>query len=194
MIAEIKTYAKDNQVPIIQDAGLDYLLFMVKETKSKRILELGTAIGYSSINMAKLDKEITVVTLERDPKMYEQAVKNIKEEGLEDRIEAVFTDIPAYSTDKMFDFIFVDAGKAHYMDYLNQFIGNLKEDGIMFFDNLNFHDMYKDPDAIKNRNTRQLVKKINKFYNSITSNPDYDVEIHREIGDGILILRRKNAV
>lgn len=194
MIAEIKTYAKDNQVPIIQDAGLDYLLFMVKETNSKKILELGTAIGYSSINMAKLDKEITVVTLERDPKMYEQAKKNIKEEGLEDRIEAVFTDIPAYSTDKVFDFIFVDAGKAHYMDYLNQFIGNLKENGVMFFDNLNFHDMYKDPDAIKNRNTRQLVKKINKFYNSITSNPDYDVEIHREIGDGILILRRKNAV
>lgn len=194
MIAEIKTYAKDNQVPIIQDAGLDYLLFMVKETNSKKILELGTAIGYSSINMAKLDKEITVVTLERDPKMYEQAKKNIKEEGLEDRIEAVFTDIPAYSTDKVFDFIFVDAGKAHYMDYLNQFIGNLKENGVMFFDNLNFHDMYKDPDAIKNRNTRQLVKKINKFYNSITSNPDYDVEIHREIGDGILILRRKNAI
>lgn len=194
MIAEIKTYAKDNQVPIIQDAGLDYLLFMVKETNSKTILELGTAIGYSSINMAKLDKEITVVTLERDPKMYEQAKKNIQEEGLEDRIEAVFTDISAYSTDKIFDFIFVDAGKAHYMDYLNQFIGNLKENGVMFFDNLNFHDMYKDPDAIKNRNTRQLVKKINKFYNSITSNPDYDVEIHREIGDGILILRRKNAV
>lgn len=194
MIAEIKTYAKDNQVPIIQDAGLDYLLFMVKETNSKTILELGTAIGYSSINMAKLDQEITIVTLERDPKMYEQAKKNIKEEGLEDRIEAVFTDIPAYSTDKVFDFIFVDAGKAHYMDYLNQFIGNLKENGVMFFDNLNFHDMYKDPDAIKNRNTRQLVKKINKFYNSITSNPDYDVEIHREIGDGILILRRRNAV
>lgn len=191
MIQKIKSYAKDNQVPIIQDAGLDYLLFMVKETGSRKILELGTAIGYSSINMAKLSKDIEIITLERNEEMYKEALKNIEAEGLSSQIEAVLTDIPEYQTDKIFDFIFVDAGKAHYMDYLNQFIGNLKDDGIMFFDNLNFHDMYKDPDSIKNRNTRQLVKKINKFYNSITSNPDYLCELHREIGDGILILRRK---
>lgn len=191
MIEEIKVFAKDNQVPIIQDAGLDYLLFMVKETGSKEILELGTAIGYSSINMARLNPDIHIVTLERNREMYDEAVKNIESEGLTDQIEAVFTDIPDYRTDKIFDFIFVDAGKAHYGDYLNQFIGNLKEDGLMFFDNLNFHDMYKDPDSIKNRNTRQLVKKINTFYNSVVNSDAYEIELHREIGDGILLLRRK---
>ena len=60
----IKTYALNNHVPIIKDEGLDLLLATIKENKAKAILELGTAIGYSAINMAKLGNDILIDTIE----------------------------------------------------------------------------------------------------------------------------------
>ena len=89
-ILELKEYAHLHKVPIIQDPGLEFLLGSIKKYQPKRILEVGTAIGYSAINMALLGSE--VVTIERDPKMYELALKNINDFGLNDKIKVVFSD------------------------------------------------------------------------------------------------------
>ena len=187
----LKKEAREKGVPIIQDQGLEFLLSLIEENGCRDILELGTAVGYSAIMMTKLSKDIRVVTLERDKDLHEQALVNISNEGLEKQITPILTEIRGYQTSDLFDLIFVDAGKAHYMEYTEQFIGNLKEDGIMVYDNLNFHGMYKDPDLIRNRNTKALVKKLNKFYNDIIGDERFRCEMYREIGDGILVLRRK---
>ncbi|MBR2809596.1 MAG: O-methyltransferase [Erysipelotrichaceae bacterium] len=187
----LKKEARENRIPIIQDQGLEFLLSLINENECKDILELGTAVGYSAIMMARQASDINIITLERNEDLYRQALVNIQNEGLEDQITAILTDIKDYQSDKKFDLIFVDAGKAHYMDYTEQFIGNLKQDGIMVYDNLNFHGMYLDPDSIHNRNTKSLVKKLNKFYNNVIGDERFRCEMYREIGDGILILRRR---
>ena len=187
----LKKEARENRIPIIQDQGLELLLSPINENECKDILELGTAVGYSAIMMARQSDDISIITLERNEDLYRQALVNIQNEGLGDQITAILTDIKDYQSDKKFDLIFVDAGKAHYMDYTEQFIGNLKQDGIMVYDNLNFHGMYLDPDSIHNRNTKSLVKKLNKFYNNVIGDERFRCETYREIGDGILILRRR---
>ena len=187
----LKKEARENRIPIIQDQGLEFLLSLINENECKDILDLGTAVGYSANMMARQASDINIITLERNEDLYRQALVNIQNEGLEDQITAILTDIKDYQSDKKFDLIFVDAGKAHYMDYTEQFIGNLKQDGIMVYDNLNFHGMYLDPDSIHNRNTKSLVKKLNKFYNNVIGDERFRCEMYREIGDGILILRRR---
>ena len=187
----LKKEARENRIPIIQDQGLEFLLSLINENECKDILELGTAVGYSALMMARQSDDISIITLERNEDLYRQALVNIQNEGLGDQITAILTDIKDYQSDKKFDLIFVDAGKAHYMDYTEQFIGNLKQDGIMVYDNLNFHGMYLDPDSIHNRNTKSLVKKLNKFYNNVIGDERFRCEMYREIGDGILILRRR---
>lgn len=192
MIENLKIYAKENKVPIIQEEGLKFLLEKIKKLNIKDILELGTAIGYSSINMAKISKDIKIITVERDEAMYHQANRNIQKNLLTSQITTILSDINQFDTNEMFDLIFVDAGKAHYLEYLEKFIKNLKKDGIMIFDNLNFHGMVFNVETIKNRNTRSLVKKINKFYQYVSNDDRYDIVLHREIGDGILVLKRRD--
>ena len=187
----LKNEAREKGIPIIQDQGLAFLLSLIASYNCRDILELGMAVGYSAIMMAKQSKDIRIITLERDRDLYDQAVSNIQDEELQDQITPILTDIKDYRTDDMFDLIFVDAGKAHYMEYTEQFLDNLKEDGIMVYDNLNFHGMYLDPESIHNRNTKALVKKLNKFYNNVIGDERFHCEMYREIGDGILVLRRK---
>lgn len=190
-MSDLKQFAKDNHVPIIQDGGLDFLLKTIKKINAKDILELGSAIGYSAISMARLSDDIHIDTIEREEKMYEEALKNIKDAALDNQITLNFMDIRDYVPSKKYDLIFVDAAKGQYYNYLNQFIDYLKEDGVMFFDNMVFHGLTKDPDAIKNRNTRSLVKKINKFKELVKEDSRFDIILYEDIGDGILILTRR---
>ena len=190
-MSDLKQFAKDNHVPIIQDGGLDFLLKTIKKINAKDILELGSAIGYSAISMARLSDDIHIDTIERDQKMYEEALKNVEDAALNDQITLNFMDIRDYVPSKKYDLIFVDAAKGQYYNYLNQFIDYLKEDGVMFFDNMVFHGLTKDPDAIKNRNTRSLVKKINKFKELVKEDSRIDIILYEDIGDGILILTRR---
>ena len=78
LIKIMKDYAEENNVPIITDEGINYIRNYIKENNIKRILEVGAAIGYSSILMALVDENITITTIERDEKRYLEAVKNIK--------------------------------------------------------------------------------------------------------------------
>lgn len=190
-MSDLKQFAKDNHVPIIQDGGLDFLLKTIKKINAKDILELGSAIGYSAISMARLSDDIHIDTIERDQKMFEEALKNVKDAALDNQITLNFMDIRDYVPSKKYDLIFVDAAKGQYYNYLNQFIDYLKEDGVMFFDNMVFHGLTKDPDAIKNRNTRSLVKKINKFKELVKEDSRFDIILYEDIGDGILILTRR---
>lgn len=192
MIEEIKNNALKKDVPIIKDEGLIFLLDLIKEKKFKNILELGTAVGYSAINMAKLDKSIQIDTIEKNEEMYKQALINIKSEGLDNQIKVHFLPIEEYKTKKIYDFIFVDAAKAQYGKYLEQFLDNLSENGYVLFDNMVFHNMIYDIEAIKNKNTRNLVKKIAIFREKMVNDSRFDIIFYDNIGDGLLLLTRRH--
>ncbi len=191
MISDIKESALQEKIPIIQDGGLLFLLGLIVENEYKEILELGTAVAYSAINMALLDDEIHIDTIEKDDRMYEQAVRNIEEQGLSDQIKVYHMPIEEFRTDKMYDLIFVDAAKAQYGKYLEQFIGNLKDDGKMVFDNMIFHGMIYETERIGSRNLRNLVKKIRLFRENMQNDERFDIMLFDNIGDGILLLSRR---
>ena len=187
-IENIKEKALKEGVPIIKDEGLAFLLNLIRERNCKDILELGTAVGYSAIHMAKLDKDIRIDTIEKVKEMYEQAVVNIEKEGLEKQIAVHFCPIEEYETDKMYDLIFVDAAKAQYGRYMEKFLPNMKKDGVMVFDNMIFHGLIYDVENITSRNLRNLVRKIIKFREFVHNDERFDIMIFDNIGDGILVL------
>ena len=191
MIKEVKEKALEDKVPIIKDDGLSFLLHLIKERGCRSILELGTAVGYSSMQMAMLDEEIQIDTIEKKEEMCHQAVENIEKAGLKERIHVHFLPIEEFRSDKKYDLIFVDAAKAQYSRYLEQFIGNLKEDGVMVFDNMVFHQMIYDPENIASRGTRALVRKIIKFREEVRKDDRFDIIFYDNVGDGILVLNRR---
>ena len=199
-IENIKEKALKEGVPIIKDEGLAFLLNLIRERNckdilelGKQILELGTAVGYSAMHMARLSKDIRIDTIEKDEAMYQQAIKNIDEAGLSDQIKVYFMPIEEFGTDQMYDLIFVDAAKAQYGKYMEKFLRNLKEDGAMVFDNMIFHGLIYDVENIASRNLRNLVKKIVKFRELVHNDTRFDIMEFDNIGDGIFVLTRRKS-
>ncbi|MBR3265079.1 MAG: O-methyltransferase [Erysipelotrichaceae bacterium] len=193
MIEEIKKDALEKGVPIIKDEGLAFLLNFIDQHHCKDILELGTAVGYSAIMMANSDPDIMIDTIEKNEDMYDQAVNNIKDCGLEDRIEVHFSAIVDFKTAKMYDLIFIDAAKAQYGRYMEMFLNNLKDNGYMLFDNMVFHGLVEEPEKITSRNLRNLVKKIIKFREMVQNDNRFDIMMFDNVGDGILVLNRRKS-
>ncbi len=190
-LIEIHDAARKEHVPIMKDDGMEFLLNLIKTNENIRdILEIGTAVGYSSIQMAKIRWDNQIDTLEVNPKMYQQAIQNILVEGLEDRIHVYLIDGAQFETKKIYDLIFIDAAKSQYRRYLEHFMKNSRIGTIFVFDNLNFHGIVDDENLSHNRSTIQMVHKIKKFREHIIQDPRFDTTFYN-IGDGIAVSIRK---
>jgi len=190
-INSIKEYAYANNIPIMQDEGINYLINYIKENNIKNILEIGTAIGYSAIMMCMADKDVSVVTIERDEKRYLEAIKNIKKFKLEERIHLIYNDALEVKLNNQYDLIFIDAAKAQNKNIFERFEKNLRESGTIITDNMNFHGLiFEDEKNITSRNLRQLVRKIKDYRIFLENNIHYETEI-LNIGDGIAISIKK---
>lgn len=190
-IKKIKTYAEKNNVPIMLDDGIEFLLDYIKKFNVKKILEIGTAIGYSSIRMAMLGNDIEITTIERDSDRYLMAVNNVKTFGLEDRINLIFNDANNVNLDDKYDLIFIDAAKAQNIKFFEKFSYNLKDTGTIITDNMLFHGLVEsDESLITSRNVRGLVRKIRAYKEFLVNNNKFDTEF-LTIGDGIAISRLK---
>lgn len=190
---KLKSYAKENHVPIILDEGLSFLINIIKTKNAKNILEVGAAIGYSSINMAKRSNA-TVTTIERDDAMYSEAVKNIKDANLEDKIRLLHMDaLEAFNEVKndKFDLIFIDAAKAQYQKFFLTYESLLNPNGIIICDNMNFHMLKEQDQASLSRSVRGLVRKLANFEEWLLKNDNYETTIY-DIGDGMSISIRKD--
>ena len=187
-IESIKAYALENQVPIIKDAGLAFLLEQIKQFNVSSILEIGTAIGYSAIIMAQTGAN--VVTIERDPKMYEEAQKNINGLNLTDKIKVIHADaLMAFDQvkDNQFDLLFIDAAKAQYQKFFDIYTPLVKKGGIVVCDNLEFHGLVANPDLSNcSRSLRALVRKLRNFRESLANNEAFQTKFY-SIGDGMSV-------
>ena len=187
----IEDYAHENNIPIMLSDGIEFLTDFIRKNNVKRILEIGSAIGYSAIRMALVDSDISVVTIERDIERYNEAVKNINDFGLSERIDIRLADALECEVTGEFDLIFIDAAKAQYIKFFEKYKSNLAKDGVIVSDNLSFHGMVDNVEGITNRNTKQLVGKIIKYVDFLKNNEEFDTEFI-SIGDGIGISRRKS--
>ncbi len=188
----IKKFAMKNEVPIMQEAGSDFICDYIKEHKIRHILEIGSAIGYSSIKFAKLSDDIKVTTIEIDYDRYMTACSNFRDHNLTDRITIFHGDALTYEIPGKFDLIFIDAAKAQYTKFFERFKNQLTEDGVIISDNLSFHGMVEDLSLTHNYSTIKLVKKIRKYIEFLKNNQEFDTEFFK-IGDGVSISRRKKS-
>lgn len=189
-IQQLEKYAKDNNIPIMEHDGIEFLLDYIKNNNVKNILEIGSAIGYSAIRMCLVDESITVTTIERDEKRYNEAVKNIKDFNLEDRINIILDDAFNVELDDMYDLVFIDAAKSQYINFFEKFKLNLKDDGVIVSDNLNFHGLTHTTEHIESRNVRGIVRKLNNYIDFLKNNEEFETTFY-EIGDGVSISKRK---
>ena len=187
MFEDLKAYAKENKVPIIQDGGFEVLFSEITKNGYKSCLEVGTAIGYSAIRMASLGVKVT--TIERDSKMYALALENISKYKMEHMIEPVFMDALEYTPSKKFDLIFIDAAKAQSIKFFERFSPFLNDGGEIIVDNLSFHGLVGSEEKLS-RSLRQLVTKIQRYIDWIKNNEEWDTTI-TDKGDGMSISRRK---
>ena len=177
-INEMYEYAKSNNVPIVTSEGLELIKLIIKLTNAKKILEIGTAIAYTSISCALINKDITVDTIERNDKMYELALKNIKAIGLENRINVINEDA-----------LNVDVAKAQYIRFFEKYNLLLKRGGIIISDNLLFHGLV-EKDNIEGKDLRALIRKIKNYNSWLEDNKNFETTFLR-IGDGMAISIKK---
>lgn len=189
-IKEIKQYAFRNDVPIMQDEGIDFICNYIKEHHCKNILEIGTAIGYSAIRFAKIYDDVHVTTMEIDIDRYSRAVDNVRDNNLSDRINCKCGDALIMEEEGMFDLIFIDAAKAQYTKFFEKYKHNLNADGVIISDNLSFHGMVEDLSLTHNYSTKKLVKKIRKYVDFLKTNEEFATEFF-SLGDGVSVSKRK---
>lgn len=189
LINELELYALKNHIPIMEKGGIDFLCTFIKEHQIKRILEIGTAIGYSAICMAQISSDIKIVTLEKDDTRYEEAQINIAKAKLCDQIKVIHIDALVYQSNESFDMIFIDAAKAQYTKFFERYENNLNKDGYIISDNLGFHGLVVDDSKALTRSKKALVRKIRAYIVYLQERSDYEFELV-EVGDGVGVSKK----
>ena len=188
---ELEEYAMINKIPIMQKDGILYLCNYIKENNIKNILEIGSAIGYSSIMMASINKNIKITTIEKDNDRYEIAVSNIKKYHKEEQINIIYKDATEIETTDKFDLIFIDAAKGKNTFFFNKFKDNLNSNGTIITDNLSFHGLVEDENLVKTKNQKGIVKKIKDYISFLDKNTEFNTT-YIPVGDTIAISKRND--
>lgn len=186
IIGDMEKYALDNNVPIIHPEVAQFLRVLIKSHGIKRILEVGTAIGYSAAIMSEASGEDSkIITIERDEDMYNLAVKNIGLLKMEKNIEVIKGDAMEILSDikGSFDLVFLDAAKGHYDHFLPMCLKALKVNGLIVSDNVLFRGMVATNQLLIRRKIT-IVKRMRKYLTHISSMPDLETVV-LPIGDGI---------
>ena len=188
-IKEIEEYAINNNIPIMQKDGIEFLINYIKENNINNILEIGTAIGYSSIRMALVNENIKVTTIERDKERFEIAQNNINSFNLQNRINLIYKDALEVELNDKYDLIFIDAAKAQNIKFFEKYKNNLENNGTIITDNMYFHGLiFKDNKDIESRNLRQLMRKLKNYHKFLKENKEYNTEFI-DLGELKRILR-----
>ena len=188
LLRELEIYAQENNVPIVHKEVSELLKVLLKVQKPKRILEVGCAIGYSSILFATvLDKDVEIITVERNEKMIEKAKENIKRAGMKNNITILEGDAEEIlpNVEGTFDMIFLDAAKGQYKLFYDMIIDKLKVDGLLISDNILYKGMVAHDDYVIRRK-KTIVKRMRNYLDYI-SHCDYLDTSLIPIGDGVAL-------
>ena len=189
LIKEMEAYAAQYDIPIMQKEGIEFFKKIIEENHVKTILELGTAIGYSAIQLASLSENIQITSVERNHERHVVAIDNVRRSGLSNQITLIEADALEVEIPGKYDCIFIDAAKAQYIKFFEKYKENLSDTGIIVSDNLDFHGYVNHPEKKMSRNLRQLVGKIARYINYLKDNQEYET-IFYDFGDGIAVTRK----
>ena len=185
----VKKKALEDHIPIIMDDTLEKIKEILENENPNRILEIGTAVGYSASQFARYtDKKCKIDTIEIDEERAKEAKENIKKIGFEDRINVIVgnaVDIIPTLTNK-YDIVFIDAAKGKYPIFLEESLKLLNRGGLILADNI-LYKGYVMSDYNKHKQ-RTAVRHLREYIKEITENDNFETEI-LEIGDGLSITR-----
>jgi len=183
----IKQKALINHIPIIMDDTLFEIEKRMKEIKPTKILEIGTAVGYSAICFSKfLTDNGKIYTIERDIDRANEAIENIKQMELENKINIIVGDAVEIlpTLNEKYDMIFIDAAKGKYPFFLKEALRLLSDNGTIFADNI-LYKGYVMSDYNKHKQ-RTAVRNLREYIQEVTQNPNLETEI-LEVGDGLAV-------
>ena len=191
----IKKKAIEEHIPIIMDDTLEVISKYLKELRPKRILEIGTAVGYSAMCFSEYLQDGGVIdTIERDEERIKEAKENFKKVMVEDKINLYEGDAVDILTtlNQKYDMVFIDAAKGKYPFFLKEALRMIKENGIIFADNI-LYKGYVLSDYNKHKQ-RTAVRNLREYIKEVSENPNIETEI-LEVGDGLAISRiiKKNS-
>ena len=190
LIKEIEEYGIKNNVPIMSEDTIETIKNIITVNEFHTILEVGTAIGYSTICFASTPGVTNITSIERDPVRSKIAKDNVSKSELKN-ISLFENDALDIEIKDKFDLIIIDAAKSQNMKFFNKFKENLNEDGIIIIDNLSFHGYVNQEERIKSRNLRQMVNKIRKFIDFLNNNEEFTVK-YIEVVDTLGVCKKKN--
>lgn len=185
----LEIYAEKHDVPIMPKQSIEFVSKTLTENQAVSILEIGTAIAYSASALALSDSNRTILTLERDQKRYDEAIKNIERLNLTHQISAVNCDAHHYSVKGHYDALVIDAAKAQNLSFFKLYFAYT--DKVCIIDNIDYHGFVEDNfDKIYSRNLRSMMRRIKEFKEYLNNRSDLLVTYH-DVGDGMLVVKRK---
>lgn len=191
LIAEMEEYGRSNHVPIINEKGMPVLLEMVRQKKPHRVLEIGTAIGYSALLIAHNSADdVEIDTLELSQERAAIARAYIDRSAYKDRIRIHIGDAGEniLKLTGKYDFVFIDAAKGQYPDYFRKVYPLLTEDALVLADNVLFRG-YVRGDVVCPRRFKTIVKRLREYISLVSENNEFETVI-REDGDGLAVSQR----
>lgn len=188
---ELVDYAETNRVPIVSQDVARFIELLLKIIKPKNILEIGSAIGYSSLIMSKAS-DADILTIEKDEETFKVLKENLKKYDEDNKIKAINDDainaLKSMDKEEKFDFCFIDANKSQYEEYLNLVYDLTRDNALILIDNILFRGFVaKDED---NKRYRTIIKNLKKFIEDVKSDKRFTASL-LTVHDGLLLLRKE---
>lgn len=188
---ELVDYAETNRVPIVSQDVARFIELLLKIINPKNILEIGSAIGYSSLIMSKAS-DANILTIEKDEETFKVLKENLKKYDTDNKIKAINDDaintLKSMDKEEKFDFCFIDANKSQYEEYLNLVYDLTRDNALILIDNILFRGFVaKDED---NKRYRTIIKNLKKFIEDVKSDKRFTASL-LTVHDGLLLLRKE---
>lgn len=185
LLKEMEQYAKINDVPIAQPETIRFIETLILGNKARRVLEVGAAIGYTAITLA--GHGCTVDTIERNEEIIPILNDNIEKSGFGDQITVYEGDAGEIleKLDGPYDFIFLDAAKGQYLEFLPHCLRMLNDGGILFSDNILYKGMVATDELFRRRKIT-IIRRLRKYLDELCSRDDLVTSIV-PIGDGATV-------
>ncbi|MGD7044060.1 O-methyltransferase [Jeotgalibacillus proteolyticus] len=191
---KMEEYADEHDVPIMELDGIETLLQWLRFQQPEKILEVGTAIGYSALRMAHSLPDVQIVSIERDIERLDQAKQFIEQFGKNQQIITLYGDaleiteeVASYGP---FDAIFIDAAKSQYGRFFELYTPLLTQNGAVYTDNVLFKGLVAEAQPEVSRNVKQLLRKIDRYNHWLMDNQDFETVI-LPVGDGLAISKKR---
>ena len=185
VMKELEFEAETYNIPIIRESERQLLFKTVYENKPKRILEIGTAIGFSALLMATANDDAIIDTVEKDTKRFERAKKAIEDANMTERINCISGDADSVISELSgnYDFVYLDGPKGQYLNHLKKIEKILSEKAVIVADNVLFKGLVKSVEYPPHR-YRTIVVRLREYLEYV--NREYSTAIYEE-GDGMAI-------